>query len=156
MEIEHKSKLFKSPGAATYKVSYAAVHERTKSGLMEKSEKVSYLDDLEWLSKNTPGFYEKKHTLTTEKSPRAIILPEKTNKSTLDPPKNSVGPASYKVQESYSQTQTARPKFFMSKLPLDNFVNQQVRMNRKVPGVGSYNVENVHKIVTSGLAKGWK
>jgi hypothetical protein len=29
-------------------------------------------------------------------------------------------------------------------------------MNRKVPGVGSYNVENVHKIVTSGLAKGWK
>lgn len=43
----------------------------------------------------------------------------------------------------------------MSKKPLDNFVTEHLKNNKKIPGVGQYDIENV-KIATKGLGKGWK
>ena len=44
----------------------------------------------------------------------------------------------------------------MSKSPVDSFIEQQLKSAKKGPGVGAYNVENMHNVVTKGLSKGWK
>lgn len=123
---------------------------------MEKSDRVGYLDELEWRSKNSPGHYEKKYSLTTKKSKHAIILPDNKEKVVINRSNPLVGPGSYDTVEAFSSSQRPKPKFFMSKQPVESFIHQQVKQTRKNPGVGAYHVENIHKIVTQGLSKGWK
>ena len=123
---------------------------------MDKSDRVGYLDELEWRSKNSPGHYDKKYSLTAAKIKHAVIMPDNKDKVVIDRKNSLVGPGSYDALDAYVSTQKPKPKFFMSKSPVDSFINQQVKNTKKNPGVGAYNVENIHKVVTKGLSKGWK
>ena len=51
---------------------------------MDKSDIVSQLDELQFKSRNSPGFYELKTTLTTKKSKAAIILPDNKEKVVIN------------------------------------------------------------------------
>ena len=158
MEIEHKSKLpfNKRPGVGAYKPDLNKVKARLVGGVMEKTDRVGYLDELEWRSKNSPGHYDKKYHLTSEKVRHAVIMPDNKDKVVINRNNNLVGPGSYDVEDSFISSQKPKPKFFMSKSPVDSFINQSVKQTKKNPGVGQYHVENMHKIVTKGLSKGWK
>lgn len=68
---------------------------------MDKSDRVGYLDEIEFKSKNSPGFYDKKLTLTTEKTRNCIISPETKNKVVIDR-SSSIGPGSYNEFEAYT------------------------------------------------------
>jgi hypothetical protein len=62
---------------------------------MEKSDRVGYLDELEWRSKNSPGHYEKKYHLTSEKVRHAVIMPDNKDKVVINRNNALVGPGSY-------------------------------------------------------------
>jgi hypothetical protein len=103
MEIEHKSKLsaYKRPGVGAYKPDITKIKNRTIAGVMEKSDRVGYLDELEWRSKNSPGHYDKKYSLTSAKIKHAVILPDNKDKIVIDRKNSLVGPGSYNVEDAF-------------------------------------------------------
>jgi len=72
-EIEHRAKLHKRPGVGAYELKYDKLEARTHNGPMDKSDRLGYLDEIEFHSKNSPGFYDKKLSLTTVKAKNCII-----------------------------------------------------------------------------------
>ena len=62
---------------------------------MDKSDRVGYLDELEWRSKNSPGHYEKKYSLTSKKIRSTVIAPDNKDKVVINRNNTLVGPGSY-------------------------------------------------------------
>lgn len=83
-EIEHQAKLNKRPSVGSYKLNFEKLEARTHNGKMDTSDRLGYLDEIEFKSRNSPGYYDKKLTLTSVKIKNCIILPEAKNKVVVE------------------------------------------------------------------------
>jgi hypothetical protein len=83
MEIEHKAKLYKAPPLGQYKINMDQVEQRAPGGSVEKQDKLGHLNDIEYRSKNGPGFHDKKYSLTLIKPKHAMIMPLPKKKADL-------------------------------------------------------------------------
>ena len=71
--------------------------------------------------------------------------------------RTSLSPASYKPTESFLNTQTVKPKVYISKYKYENFINSDIKKKKWVPGAGTYKFsEKGENFLTKGAARGWK
>ena len=70
--------------------------------------------------------------------------------------KTSLSPTSYNSMDSFKNSQVTKPKFYISKYKIDNFINKAIKQKKWVPGMGHYEHEKGKDIITKGAAKGWK
>ena len=72
-EIEHNAKIQKRPGIGAYTINLDQVKPKPKVSPWDRSDRIGYLDEIQYKAKNSPGFYDKSHKLTTTKVKHVVI-----------------------------------------------------------------------------------
>ena len=88
-----------------------------------KAERIGYLHEIEWKSKNTPGFYEIKRKLVEEKSKNYSFRQLKKTPA-IDRTFPNVSPARYDMVDAYNSSQVPKPRFYIGQGKVDNFISQ--------------------------------
>ncbi len=129
------------------------MNRRILRGPAYKPARLGYLDDIEYKAKTTPGFQEVNYKLVLPKTKAHVIHPPVESKETTI---SRVGPATYDYEASFTNSQIAKPKFFMSNSKQPTYIAAQIKQAKQLPGVGQYNWTRAEKVMTKGFSRGWK
>lgn len=133
-DIANKQKRNPSPAPNSFRANYAPVLKEEKACLSLKADRVSYLADVEFKSRQMPAYHTKNYAGVDKKNSAAIQLKPRIKEGSdvasflkvRDSATRHISPTQYKAIESFRKTQVKNLKFGMSPRR-DNYIDSAIK-----------------------------